>query len=102
MPNVIAITQRFEQFVAMHGDDPFISRTVTKMFSTRLSQLQKELKALQSTLSRFERNYGKTSDTFLLEYQSGKAGDEMDFIEWSALVKMRDRLLTERAVLQGQ
>jgi len=78
-----------------------IAKTVPKMFSTRQSQLQKELKALQTTISRFERNYGKTSDTFLLEYQSGKAGDEMDFIEWSALVKMRDRLLAERAMLQG-
>jgi len=101
MPNAIAITQRFEQFVAMHGDDPFISRTVSKMFSTRLAQLQKELKAVQASVNRLERQYAKTSESFLADYRNGTAGDEMDFIEWQALIKMRDRLLKERAVLQG-
>jgi hypothetical protein len=40
-------------------------------------------------------------ERFLTEYQAGVAGDAMDFVEWSALVEMRYRLLSERAVLQG-
>lgn len=101
MPNAIAIAHKFEQFVTLHGDDPFISKTISKMVSTRLSQVQKELKAVQASLNRFERHYGKTSDIFFKEYQSGIAGDDMDAIEWSSLVKMRNRLEAERTALQG-
>lgn len=101
MPNALAIAHKFEQFVTLHGDDPFISKTITKMVSIRVAKLHKELKAVQQTLSRFERIYGKTSDIFLKEFQAGTAGDDMDYIEWSSLVMMRDRLIAELAALQA-
>ena len=101
MPNALAIAHKFEQFVTLHGDDPFISKTITKMVSIRVAKLNKELKAVQQTLNRFERLYGKASDILLKEYQAGTAGDDMDVIEWSSLVMMRDRLLAEQAALQA-
>ena len=101
MPNALVIAHKFEQFVTMYGEDPFISKTIFKMVSTRVSKLNKELKAVQQTLNRFERIYGKTSDILLKEYQAGAAGDDMDVIEWSSLVMMRDRLLAELAALQA-
>jgi hypothetical protein len=101
MQNTSAIVRRFEQYVVTHGDDPFISKTIGKMLKTRLNQMEKELKTVQTLLNRFERNYNKTSAEFLKEYQDGLAGDEMDAIEWSSLIKMRERLLAERATLQG-
>lgn len=63
--------------------------------------LNKDLKVVCQALSRFERTYGKTSDIFLKEYQDGIAGDDMDFIEWTSIVMMRDRLLAELAALQA-
>jgi hypothetical protein len=101
MPNSLAIAHKFEQFVTMYGDDPFISKTISKMVSTRVAKLNKELKSAQKALGRFERIYGKTSDVFLKEYQDGTVGDDMDFIEWSSLVMMRDRLLAELIALQA-
>jgi hypothetical protein len=101
MPNSLVIAHKFEQFVSMYGDDPFISKTITKMVSTRVAKLNKELKAVQQALGRFERTYGKNSDIFLIEYQDGAAGDDMNFIEWSSLVMMRDRILAELAALQA-
>jgi hypothetical protein len=101
MHNAVAVAQKYEQFVIHYGDDPFISRTLSKMVSTRLTMLQKELKRVQGALLRFEHSYGKTSDAFIKEFQSGKAGDDMDFIEWSALVQMSERLRAERTALQG-
>ncbi len=100
MPNALAIAHKFEQFVTLHGDDPFISKTITKMVSIRVAKLNKELKAVQQTLHRFERSYGKSSEILLKEYQTGTAGDDMDVIEWSSLVMMRDRLLAELVALQ--
>ena len=101
MQNAIAIAQRFEQFAACYGDDPFISKTISKMVSTRLSTIQKELRRVQGALVRFEKIHGKTSSAFIKEFQSGVAGDDMDFIEWAAMVQMCDRLLAERVALQG-
>ena len=51
------------------------------MVSTKVVKLNKELKAVQQSLSRFERTHRKTSDIFYKEYQDGIAGDDMDFIE---------------------
>lgn len=101
MSNTPAIALKFEQFVTLHGDDPFISKTISKLFSTRVAKLRKELKEVQQVLSRFERIYGKSSEIFLKEYQAGTAEDEMDFVEWSSLVMMRDRLLAERVLLES-
>lgn len=100
MPNALAIAHKFEHFVTVHGDDPFISKTISKMVSMRIAKINSELKAIQQTLSQFERRYGKPSNILLKEFQTGAAGDDMDFIEWSSLVMMRDRLLAEQAALQ--
>jgi len=101
MPSTLAIAHKFEQFVTLHGDDPFISKTIAKLISTRIAKLNKELKDVQQALNRFERSYGKSSGIFFKEYQAGTSGDDMDFIEWASLVMMRDRLLAERALLQS-
>ena len=63
--------------------------------------LNKDLKVVCQALSRFERTYGKRSDIFFKEYQVGIAGDDLVFIEWAAIVMMRDRLLAELAALQA-
>lgn len=55
MPNSLAIAHKFEQFVSLYGDDPFISKTISKMVSTRVATLNKELKSVQQALCRFER-----------------------------------------------
>lgn len=102
MQSTAALANRLEQYVAIHGDDPFVSKTVSKLFSTRLFQLQKELETVQLSIQNLEKAHSKSSDQFLDEYKSGLAGDDMDFIEWFAMIRMRDRLLSERHVLQGR
>jgi hypothetical protein len=39
MPNTLAIAHKFEQFVTLHGDAPFISKTIAKLFSTQVAKL---------------------------------------------------------------
>ena len=101
MPSSLAIAHKLEQFVTLYGDDPLISKTITKMVSTRVARLNKELKPVNQTLNRFERTYSKTSDIFIKEYQDGIAGDDMDCIEWASLAMMRDRLWAKLAALQA-
>lgn len=101
MHNAVATAQRYEQFIAYYGNDPFIAKTISKMVATRLSELQKELKRVQTGIARFEQMYGKTSTAFMQEFQGGTAGDSLDAIEWASLIQMADRLLAERTALQG-
>lgn len=101
MSTALAIAHKFEQFVTIHGDDPFISNTLFKMVSTRLHALRKELKIIKAQMARFERIYGKSSEVFYQEYLAGTAGDDMDSIEWASLVKMRERLIAEQSVLKS-
>ena len=101
MQNTHAIVHKFAQLVMLYGDDPFISKTISKMVSTKVAKLNKELKLVQQTLNRLERTYDKKSDIFFKEYQDGTAGDCMDFIEWASLIMMRDRLTAELSALQA-
>lgn len=101
MQNAAATARKFEQFVTKYGNDPFIAKTIDKMVSTRLGQIQKELKLLQISLNRFERAFNKSSEAFIAEYQTGLAGDALDAVEWSSLIKMKERLLVEQAALMG-
>jgi hypothetical protein len=70
-------------------------------YRARLYALRKELKIIQAKMARFERIYGKSSVVFYQEYLAGTAGDDMDFIEWASLVKMRERLIAEQSVLKS-
>ena len=55
----------------------------------------KELKA-------FERAYGMKSSVFFKKFSEGKVGDNMDFIEWSSIYQMYQRLLGKKDELKGK
>jgi hypothetical protein len=43
---------------------------------------------LRAELIAFEQIYGIDSETFYRQYEAGKLGDSMDFVEWSSTVEM--------------
>jgi len=56
---------------------------------------------LNKDLKKFERTYKKESSVFFKEFKEGRIGDDMDFVEWSSLYQMRNRLLEKKAELEG-
>ena len=47
---------------------------------------------LRADLAGFEQMYGIDSDTFYRQYEEGKLGDAVDFVEWSSTVEMLNNI----------
>lgn len=101
MQQTLAKVRNLEKFIQKHGEDVVISRTINKMLDYRIKKYDEEIKRLDKELKKFERKYKKTSSAFLNEFNMGKLGDQMDFIEWSSLYQMRNRLADKKAELEG-
>lgn len=93
--------KNLEKFIQKHGDDSFMSQTISKMITFKIQQYGKAIKGLEKDVKKFERTYKKISSTFIKEFKSGKLGDDMDFVEWSSLYQMRNRLLKKKEELEG-
>jgi hypothetical protein len=67
------------------------------MLTYKVQRYEDEIKRLDKDLKRFERAYKKKSSLFFKEFKAGKLGDSMDFIEWSSLYQMCNRLLEKKS-----
>lgn len=102
MEQALSQVKNLEKFIKKHGDDPFISQTISKMLSYKIQKYDERIKKLGKGLKKFERTYKKESPAFFKEFQKGKIGDNLDFVEWSSLYQMRNRLLIKKAALEGK
>jgi len=101
MKRTLARVKDLEQFIRKHGDDVLISQTISKLLSYKIQQYGKEIRKLDRELKKFERTHHMESSDFFKDFSEGKLGDEMDFVEWSSLYQMRQRLLAKKAELEG-
>ncbi|NTU43469.1 MAG: hypothetical protein HGA78_10575 [Nitrospirales bacterium] len=101
MQQTLKKVKTLEKFVQKHGEDAFISNAITKMLDYKVQRYDEQIKRLNRDLKRFERVYKKDSSAFFREFQEGSLGDSMDFVEWSSLYQMRNRLLEEKAEIEG-
>ncbi len=99
MQQTLFKVKNLEKFIQKHGEDTFISQTISKMLDYKINKYYKEIKRLDKELKKFERTYKKESPVFFKEFKEGKVGDDMDFVEWSSLYQMRKRLLEKKAAL---
>lgn len=88
MEQTLSKIKNLEKYIQKHGDDPFIAQTIS-------------IKKLGEELKKFERSYKKESSTFFKEFKAGKLGDDMNFVEWSSLYQMHNRLLKKKSELEG-
>lgn len=99
MPETIEKIKTLEKFLNKHGDDAFISNTLTKMLDYKIQQYDQDIAALEEDLREFEKKYAMTSADFFAKFQKGGLSDETDFIEWAALYQMRQNLLGKKEEL---
>lgn len=102
MEQTLLKVKNLEKFIKKHGDDPFMSKTISKMIDYKLQNCDEEIKDLNRELKKFERKYKKESSVFFKEFKEGMTGDDMDFIEWSSLYQMRIGLLEKKTALKGK
>ena len=101
MSKTLARVKNLEQFIAKHGDDVLISRTISKMLNYKIQQYEAEIRRLGKQLRKFERVHKMKSADFFRDFMEGKLGDDLDLVEWSSLYQMRQHLLEKKAVLEG-
>ncbi len=66
------------------------------MLAYKAQNYANEIERLNGHLKKFEQAYEKDSQVFYIEFKEGKLGDEMDFIEWSSLYRIRNSLLEKK------
>ncbi len=101
MQQTLAKVRSLEKFIQKYGEDVVISRTINKMLEYRIKKYDEEINRLDKELKKFERKYKRTSSSFFNDFNKGKLGDHMDFIEWSSLYQMRNRLADKKAEFEG-
>ncbi len=101
MNQTLSKVKSLEKFVKKHGDDSYIVQTISKMIAFKIQKYKKKIKTLDKELKKYEQTHKKKSSAFIKEFNSGKLGDDMDFIEWSSLYQMQNRLIGKIRELQG-
>lgn len=101
MEQTLSKVKNLEKFIEKHGEDAMISQTISKMAAYKVQKYVGEIERLNKELKKFEQAYKKKSQVFFEEFKEGTLGDEMDFIEWSSLYKMRNRLLEKKEELEN-
>jgi hypothetical protein len=100
MEQTLSKVKNLEKFIKKHGDDNLISQTISKMLNYKVQRYESEIKRLDVELKKFEQAYKKDSAIFIKEFNEGILGDEIDFVEWSSLFKMRSRLLDKKIEIE--
>jgi len=101
MGQTLAKVKNLEKFIQKHGEDTFFSQSISKLLDYKLQNYEEEVKRLTRELKKYERRYKKESSVFFKKFKEGKAGDDMDLIEWSSLYQMRKRLFEKMTELKG-
>jgi hypothetical protein len=102
MQQTLSKVKNLEKFIKKYGDNSLLSQTISKMMNYKIHEYNEEIKRLDKELKKFERTYKKDSSDFIREFKEGSLGDDIDFIEWSSLYQMRNRLLDKKAKLEGK
>lgn len=102
MKRTLSKVKNLEKFIEKHGEDPFISQSILKMLDYKIANYAAEMKRLDKEMKTFERTYGMKSSVFFKKFSEGKLGDTMDFIEWSSLYRMYNRLQEKKVELEGK
>ena len=84
--------ERVQSVIQQFGEDPFFEVALQKMLDYRAEQYEQELKEIEENLSRFEQQYDLSTVAFLEKFEAGQMGDDIDFLEWASLHRMKRRI----------
>lgn len=92
MADVINKIKILEELAKLGADDEVFLQAIDKLTRYKIEELEKDLKEIEALLTTFEDKYNMKNDKFLLKFESGELNDEMDYLEWSSLLDMRERI----------
>jgi hypothetical protein len=92
---------RLEQLYTAGFHDTFLDNALRKVIARQIERDEQDLTKVNAALTRFERQYGTTSEEFWQRFQAGNAPDTADAMEWNALCKTRERIAKRLQILRG-
>ena len=103
MPTTLEKIQRLEQYLANDSSkaDPVLDSTIDKLLARERSKMLGLKVRLEEQCEVFETKYAQSSAGFYADYENGKMGDEMDYIEWASTIEMLTKLENRLALLEG-
>ncbi|MDA0746562.1 MAG: hypothetical protein O2954_08575 [bacterium] len=90
MSDALKKIKRLEQYIAVANAtvDPILDQTLGKLLAREIEHMHKLKSRLEAQIKAFEEKFGMQSACFYTQYNQGKLGDEMDFIEWASTIDM--------------
>jgi glycogen synthase len=90
-----------EELAKLGADDEVFIDVIDKLTKYKIHALENDCSDIKNNLNKFEVKYGLPSKEFIIKFESGEMGDEMDFIEWAALYDMYNRLKNRLNIVKG-
>lgn len=84
--------QVLEKLYEQGQSSDLVDLALEKLFAYELRASEQQLEQLERDLAEFEQQYALSSEQFHRQFQAGKMGDAMDFVDWASLFQMAARL----------
>ncbi len=101
MADVVNKIRILEELAKLGGDDEVFILSIDKLTRYKRDKLEDDLKEIEAQMRSFEEEYNLDSDEFILKFDKGEAGDNIDFMEWASLYDMKKRIQDRLTLLEG-
>ena len=99
--DVIYKIKNLEELARLGDKAEVLLLTINKLTRYKIEELERDLKEINTQLSVFEKKYKMKNEEFFSMFESGKLGDNLDCMEWSSLLDMRERIKKRYNILKG-
>lgn len=89
----MTVSEKLQVLKETYFDGKEFGLILDKLLDTALSEHRLRLARYERELQEFEQRFGMDSATFYAHFQTGEAGDVMDYFEWTGLYELKQDLL---------
>jgi len=82
--------------------DKVLANSISKLYNREVKKLNGLINTLQSQIEIFEKDYKLKTLEFIIKYESGILGDNIDFVEWSSAIDMLNQAKKKLEILQNK
>ena len=94
--------QILERYVSVDPSmiDSVLEMAIDKLLKRETMRMDDMHLRINDQVVAFEAEYKMSSEEFRSRYDKGSIGDDMDFIEWSATLDMREKIQRHLSMIQ--
>ncbi len=96
--------QNLQKYIITSGKnmDKVLANSISKLYNREVKKLNGLINTLQSQIEIFEKDYKLKTLEFIIKYESGILGDNIDFVEWSSAIDMLNQAKKKLEILQNK